>query len=334
MVALPVFLLVGTAYWASEAAGGVFEASISGTYLLPVRDIFVGAMVGTAVCLIAYRGAAVEDYVLNHAGFYALFVAFVPTGLGKLYTRDPQGWSDLVKSLKVTTASLVAVGLVFIAVELIAKQWTYPQIFAALREDGDSPLAVVKKRGLGWFILGATVAGLVWFAYLLYFRWTNADPGAPIAPDDAGLPVTSVFEDVHKWATWLLLASLGMAVLLHGFPKQVGMAPGPPWWQWLCRALFALMLLGIPASLDWFTRGSPGDFGLPETHVTIIVEWWEVGLFAVFWFVQTLLTWEQAGPFRPLVQEPSVDSDANSAGPRMTAGPGPELTAGPDPLSP
>ena len=41
----------------------------------------VGALFAIAACLVAYQGVGLlEDYALNGAGFYAVFVALVPTG--------------------------------------------------------------------------------------------------------------------------------------------------------------------------------------------------------------------------------------------------------------
>ena len=79
LVALAAFLLIGSIF--GLVFFGKFEGSISANYLGPLRDVFVAALVGIAVCLVAYRGRTLEDFALNLAGFYALFVAFVPTDL-------------------------------------------------------------------------------------------------------------------------------------------------------------------------------------------------------------------------------------------------------------
>ena len=100
--------LVGAAF-----AFGIdsIQGSISAYYLGPMRDVFVGCMVGIAVCLVAYRGEALEDYALNLAGFYALFVAFVPTqlahSLAKLETEQER--ADVIASLRVTIAAVLLV---------------------------------------------------------------------------------------------------------------------------------------------------------------------------------------------------------------------------------
>src|SRR5688500_9716986 len=82
LIALPAFLLVTT------VIGGVvlgdFADSISANYASPLRDVFVGSLAAIGVLLIVYRGKPVEDLALNVAGFYAMFVAFVPYSLAEV----------------------------------------------------------------------------------------------------------------------------------------------------------------------------------------------------------------------------------------------------------
>jgi hypothetical protein len=83
LICLPTLLFVVTIVTASQQ--GELERSISAYYGGPVRDIFVGALFAIAACLVAYQGVGLlEDYALNGAGFYAVFVALVPTGFGEL----------------------------------------------------------------------------------------------------------------------------------------------------------------------------------------------------------------------------------------------------------
>src|SRR5450759_4501787 len=77
MVLLPAVLFVVTVAYAAIQQD--LETSISAYYGTPVRDVFVGVMIATAVCMVAYQGSSLlEDYTLNGAGFYAVFVAFIP----------------------------------------------------------------------------------------------------------------------------------------------------------------------------------------------------------------------------------------------------------------
>lgn len=97
LILIPALLFVVTIVTALQQ--GELERSISAYYGGPVRDIFVGTLFAIAACLIAYQGVGLlEDYALNGAGVYAVFVALVPTGFAGLMnelrqTRSPAGLS-------------------------------------------------------------------------------------------------------------------------------------------------------------------------------------------------------------------------------------------------
>src|SRR5205807_1298280 len=68
-----------------------FQPSISAYYYTPVRNYFVGAIIGIAVCLLCLRGnGPVEDVFLNIAGTLAPVVALVPTPETGWCTLDPK----------------------------------------------------------------------------------------------------------------------------------------------------------------------------------------------------------------------------------------------------
>src|SRR5690606_16488599 len=78
------------------------EDSLSSYYLGPARDLFVAMLVTTGALLVVYSGEELEDYALNLAGFYAMFVALVPTKLGEtLSTLSPGDQSKLILSVRV-----------------------------------------------------------------------------------------------------------------------------------------------------------------------------------------------------------------------------------------
>ena len=102
LIALPALMLV--------ASIGMFltqrsiQGSISAYYTGPLRDVFVGMLVGLAACLVAYRGAPLEDYALNMAGFYALFVAFVPLP-AHLDALQGEAYDAAVAGIRLVTVS-------------------------------------------------------------------------------------------------------------------------------------------------------------------------------------------------------------------------------------
>src|SRR5829696_8180835 len=79
ILVLPAVFLVLATIFEAWSRDWQFRDSISDSYQGPVRDVFVGALMASGVCMIAYKGRSkLEDYALNFAGFNAFFVALVP----------------------------------------------------------------------------------------------------------------------------------------------------------------------------------------------------------------------------------------------------------------
>ena len=96
-VGLPV-VLIG---WSLADPALPVLGSISEYYWSPARDVFVGALVGTGITLICYRGyGPLENRLLNVAGTLLVIVALVPT--------DPPG--DEAFGLRMAVHAAAAVG--------------------------------------------------------------------------------------------------------------------------------------------------------------------------------------------------------------------------------
>ena len=193
LVALPALLLTGLVGAAFAFGLDSIQGSISAYYLGPMRDVFVGCMVGIAVCLVAYRGEALEDYALNLAGFYALFVAFVPTqlahSLAKLGTEQER--ADVIASLRVTIAAVLLVSAAFLTVEVRTGHWAYRELR--------------KNTVTRWFFRISTVLAVA-FIGLLVWRTLEGE----------------TFDNVHVAAAVLLIASMATAVASYAWPARTG----------------------------------------------------------------------------------------------------------------
>ena len=259
MVTLPTLLLVSTAlafFWL-----GTIETSISAYYLGPIRDVFVGVMMAIAACLVAYRGASpLEDFSLDVAGFFAIFVALVPTDLGlTLAALDPADSAELVASLRASTVAVLVVSALFVLVEIRTAPWA-PAPFASHR-----PTRVI-----------AAVTNGVLVAFVVLVVWRVVEGGE--------------FAWVHGWAAVLFIASLAVAVGSHGWPADGGTSSRDSAdrdHRGKYRSIFFLMLAGAPL------------FGVLHLagwdYAVLAVEWYEVALFALFWVLETRRTWA-AGP--------------------------------------
>ena len=193
IVNAPVVLLIGTmiAWWAFD---GDIPTSISGYYATPVRDVFVGAMVAIAFCMIIYKGTLrLEDYSLNLFGIFAIFVALVPSNLADVLAGET---ADEVRTgLRGSLIAAVCTLVIFGIIDLVKVS------------HGDEWRALFRIRGQKvWPWLAAVLAslGALAFAVLLTLRF--------IQDDDYGW--------VHNFAAIALVACLVIAVSSHGWPDH------------------------------------------------------------------------------------------------------------------
>lgn len=258
MIALPSLLLVATAlafFWL-----GIIETSISAYYLGPIRDVFVGVMMAIAACLVVYRGSTpLEDFSLDVAGFFAIFVALVPTDLGlTLAALDTSARAELVASLRASTVAVLVVSAMFVLVEIRTAPWA-PAPLA-----GHRPTRVI-----------ATVTNIVLVAFVALVGWRVVEGGA--------------FDWVHGSAAILFMASLAVAVGSHGWPQVAGASTGDTQraeHRGKYRAIFFLMVAGLPLYGVLYLSG--------WDYAVLAVEWYVVALFALFWVLETRRTWTAA----------------------------------------
>lgn len=278
MVILPAVLFVVSL--ATAVQSGRLETSISAYYGGPVRDVFVGVLIAIAACLIAYRGSnPVEHYNLKGAAFYALFVALVPAGVEEILDDlrnaallAPEGVApgEYVWSLRFSLSIAAVLCLVLLGKELRA--------FAGRRARSDS-LAVG--------FVAVTVAALVAFlALALWQLWVPPVDGVTLN----GIGVGDLRFRIHDIAAIFLLSALAVAVWSHAWPqasaRRVGQGPDPGdmAMQNRYRVIVILMLLGPLAA--WLV-----SYLFAPDHFVLVLEWWEIALFATFWALETRRLW-------------------------------------------
>ncbi len=273
MICLPALLLVVTV--ATAIQQGELETSISAYYGGPVRDVFVGCLVAVAACLVAYQGVGLlEDYALNGAGFYAIFVALVPTGFADLVddlraNPSPDGLTvaDHVWFLRIALTSVLVLCVVLFAREistgnlgrLLSATTGRPRVDAVNR----AFVAVTMLTLLGFLVLAMRQLWLV--------------PADEVTM--AGLSLGPVQLRIHDLAAIFLIASLAVAVLTNTWPfyrladlRSSGRS----------AYLLIVVLMALGPLVAWVVARlvAPG-------HWVILLEWWEIGLFALFWFLET-----------------------------------------------
>lgn len=278
LVLLPLFLLIVTVGTAIDQ--GYLETSISAYYGGPVRDVFVGVMIAIAVCLVAYQGRpTLEDYNLNGAGFYAAFVALVPTGLPDILADlragtelSPTGVDpdEFVMTLRI---SLLVVVLAVVALVILELRAT-GRLQTLINADFATRIFV--------YVTGGT---LVAFLLLAMAQLWSPPRGAVTMAGVLipGLPfVGDVRLTIHDLAAIFLIISLAVVVLVNALPvfaaEKTGEAPDGTKGRVVKRYLviFLLMVIG-PVVLGIVTCLAGSD------HFVILLEWWEIAFFSAFW---------------------------------------------------
>lgn len=273
MILLPLLLLV-----VSVGTGlnkGEFETSISAYYGGPVRDVLVGTLVATAACLVAYQGVGLlEDYALNGAGFYAVFVALLPNGFAGIMAdlRDnpaPDGVTaaDYGSFLRIALSMVVLLCLVLLVRELRTGNVT--QLVGA-------EVGTASKFLTRFFVLLTSVILAGFLALAMWQLWRG--PADQITME--GISVAGRQASVHFLAAVFLIASLGVAVLTNTWPF---FGFGSALWK-SGRGIYLVILLLMTFGLvvPWLISRAVA----PE-HLVLLVEWWEIGLFIAFWTMET-----------------------------------------------
>lgn len=274
LIALPVFLLVTTFFggWLL----GDFADSISANYATPLRDIFVGVLVAIGSCLIVYRGRPVEDLALNVAGFYAMFVAFVPYSLtdvlagkteltGQELASAEAAAHELAKVLPVILTSLFVIAAVFIGVE-----WRSGLLKRHVDENATKAerFMFIATLGLGTgFLILLAITGLM-----------------------------GTYWGVHMIAAILMIVGLATAVASHR--SEPGINSTPKIASQYRAILWSMVAVGVALGYEL-------AFGWPFENAVAYIEWAAIILFTWYWVAETVRQ-EHLIKIDAAVEEPRV----------------------------
>ena len=254
LVALACLLLIGSL--GGSLFYGQLMTSISANYNGLLRNVFVGALVGIGACLVAVRGRPLEDYALNLAGFYALFVAFVPPSLPKLLDAitDEKLKDAALNSVRLSVGTVVLVAIAFLIVERRSGHWAGD----ALTTLGGRPKGFYRlAQFLSFVFVALIVIGMFWTDYLWVLH-----------------PVAAVF----------MIGSMAVAVACNGWPKAAGEDDIPE--NKVYQRIALLMVPGV-----FIVLAAALAINQTRSYTVAIIEWWSVILFAVFWAYQTKQEW-------------------------------------------
>ncbi|MBD8478771.1 hypothetical protein [Microbacterium sp. CFBP 8794] len=242
-----------------EIAGGDPLPSISSAYYTPAGPVFVGALSAIALALLALSGRSLEQALLDVAAVLALAIAYLPTAVAGPGSGCPGATAcvpDAVMPTVVNNAVAVA------SVVLLG-------VIAALilaRVQGTTSRGVTLTAAT---VAALVVAGAVW----------------------AGVSPTSFFVIAHEAAAvgfFLLVAAVAALAAWRPHPRSshgrgVRLAYG---------AVAAAIVLTLAVLVAALLAGV-------DTAAVPVILWGEavaVGLFAVFWLVQTIELWNEVDP--------------------------------------
>ncbi len=234
--------------------------SISAYYYTAVRAVFVASLCAIGACLIINRGNTDrEDIALNLAGFAAFFVAFIPTplkGPDPLATETEPGCGRSNVPTEQQLADAIdnnLAALLIAAVVCLAVAWLF-WVRSTQRTEAYTRALLM-------------TSALVLVLVVLF----NTDPGL-------------LRKYGHLVAAVGLFLAIGLVVAMSAFtlPRldPQGVAPSESYRK-IYQGIFWLMIVALVAI------GGPALFDKFE-HAVFWLEASEIGLFAVFWLVQTL----------------------------------------------
>ncbi|MDN5767541.1 MAG: hypothetical protein L0H96_04280 [Humibacillus sp.] len=286
MIPLLLILLVATALESTRGPDCLL-GSISAYFHTPVRGAFVFSLAALGACLIAYKGNdAVEDVLLNFAGFMAFLVALVPTKVdGSCPTKYGKvvadaGTSDAVRNNVLTLLIVSAVFLLMYRCmpRQVEKASTrkglkdatpFSKSLKAAFETVGVGLEHVRERDLTRAqVLGVVAAVIVLIELAMFIFWPNT------------------FKDSAHGisAATMVLGVLGVMVTnAYDFASEtvrVGKARRP--WTNRYGVTAAATLVLIAVAIGFFRSGE---------HLILVVELVVIVGFIAFWYLQTRELW-------------------------------------------
>lgn len=272
MIVLPAFLLAVVVATAAYKRG--FETSISAYYGGPVRDVLVGTLVATAACLIAYQGVGLlEDYALNGAGFYAVFVALVPTGFSEIMEdlRNTPSPDDMTAAEYGFFLRIALTGVVLLGLGLLAREVRSGSLGQLITANVDKRSKILTR-----IFVAATAVVLAWFVVMAMVQlWSG--PSDQIRMQ--GFTIRGFTFSIHLIAAVMLICSLCVVVSTNTWPFfQLDFSK----WNSKPVKYLAILLLMVPGAL---VPVLISHLWAPE-HLVILLECWELALFILYWLLE------------------------------------------------
>ena len=278
ILVLPAVFLVLATIFEAWSRHWQFRDSISDSYQGPVRDVFVGALMASGVCMIAYKGRSkLEDYALNFAGFNAFFVALVPNNftavlnqakstsvtVGEVITRD-----QMLTNLRFVLTALLITSALFVFCDYKLMNWR------ALKWGKDETVFAGWLAVISW---ATEIFFLVFIVGGVLLGWETFLGG-------------TIFGILHFTAAGLMIGNLSFAAASHAFPATLRTPEQNASWEPASsRALGGYRFIAFAMWAGLLVGGFCIWRHVP--YAVIVTEYVEIGLFVAYWLVATRRDW-------------------------------------------
>jgi hypothetical protein len=260
-------LLLAVSIWLEwrKVPGHCLQNSISAYYYTPVRAIFVGFLFAISLTLIVYKGRDFrEDLCLTFSGMLGPVVAVAPTtDVGRCWSVPP---TPLPVMEDGSLANWVVTNIEnnFQALMIVGIAGLIASTIIALVLDRETQFKEGRRKA---WIVSYAVGGLFVLAWWSSEYWDEFHTRA------------------HGFAAVGMILFLGLAILFHAYRhwREVGTERDKRLTGVYLGIAGAMALGG--AFISW-TR----IFG---ERTVFVLEAWEIGLFAVYWIVQTKASWDE-----------------------------------------
>jgi hypothetical protein len=257
MVVVIAGLVAGIAYERAHVHASCFQTSISAYYYTPVRALFVSTLVALGLAMICLKGNTdTEDILLNLAGMFAPVVAFVPTpNIGTC----PPSTAGHAAGLGALQRSVVTGG----ADPDIANNIFSVLVIGAIGLALVGTLLTVRRQSVRWqAILGYAVAFAAFLAAVILFNadrhWFN--------------------HNAHYAAASLLFLCIIAVVIANAVNVRDHRLRSNPYIYIAATMVIAAIVIFCLKWTGW-------------QHWLLVLEASIIGLFALFWVVQTIELW-------------------------------------------
>lgn len=258
MIGLVVLLgsSVGLEWWATGRR--CLQESLSAYFYTPAQGAFVGSLVAIGVCLIVIKGNTEwEDLLLNIAGMLAPLVAFVPTSHEGRCRSVIEPVGDTSADVANNVGALLIVGVAGMALTIVI----------ARRAQRAGPWRPESTVGVAIALVLLAIAGVGYlFARDLFIA------------------------NAHYAAAVTLFVCIVAVVILNAtrFGRMHANGPTTRPADFANRyAIIAVLMVIVPVGMLLWRQIFGWD------HAVLWIEATEIGLFAIFWMIQTVELWDE-----------------------------------------